>query len=318
MLARDCSVRLERIIGLTAGLTAAAALGLWAQANIEVRPKRAVKQESSPQGTIRAETKVVLVPVTVTDMLNRPVVGLEKEHFRVFDDKAEQTITTFSMEDEPVAVGFVFDTSGSMGAGLLQARRAAQEFFITGEDEDEYFLVEFDSQPRLVVPLTKNSHEIEYQLLFTHSGGSTALLDAVYLALTEMKKSKKTKKAIVIISDGGENHSRYSEREIKKILRETDTLIYSVGAGADWAGAGLLKDLAEQTGGLLIEANASDYSDIAKKIVIDLRNRYVLGYVPANLEPDGRYHRVQVQLVPPRGLRKIKAHWRLGYYAPEY
>jgi VWFA-related protein len=309
------------MITMAAGLAVIAGAVVWSQgeANIEPRVRRpSAAETTTPQGTLRVETKLVLVPVTVTDIFNRPVVGLEKEHFRVFDDKVEQTITTFSMEDEPVAVGFVFDTSGSMGAGLLEARRAAQQFFFTGEPDDEYFLVEFDSQPRLVVPLTKNTHQIEYELMFTHSGGSTALLDAVYLALTEMRKSNKTKKAIVIISDGGENHSRYSERELKRILRETDTLIYSVGAGIDLSGLGLLKNLAEQTGGLLLEANMAEYSDIAKKIVIDLRNRYVLGYVPANLERDGRYHRVQVQLVPPRGLKKIKAHWRLGYYAPEY
>jgi Ca-activated chloride channel family protein len=310
-------MRTRRMVGFTVAMALGAIVCVSGQVSIEPRARRVPKEPVARPGTLRTETKLVLVPVTVTDARSRPVVGLEKEHFRIFDNKVEQTITAFSMEDEPVAVGFVFDTSGSMGGTLGAARSAAQQFFINGEPDDEYCLVEFDSRPRLVVPLTGDTHELEYQLMFTHSGGSTALLDAVYLALTEMRKSKKTKKALVIISDGGDNHSRYSEREVKNLLRETDTLIYSVATGGDWAGENLLKRIAEETGGLLLRAEAADYSDIAKKIVIDLRNRYVLGYVPQDRQTDGKYHRVQVQLLPPRGLVGIRAHWRLGYYAPE-
>jgi Ca-activated chloride channel homolog len=295
---------------------------LLAQVNVQPRPRPAPKKEDSPAPTLRVDTTLILVPVSVNDPLNRPVTGLEKENFRIFDDKAEQTITQFAMEDEPVAVGLVFDTSGSMGEKLRRSRMAAAEFFRTANPEDEFFLVEFDNSPRLVAPLTQNAGEIENQLAFSRSRGSTALLDAIFLALHEMKRSKKNKKALMIISDGGDNHSRYTPAEVKAVVAESDVLIYAIGVFGggntpeEYGGPHLLSQIAEQTGGRLYEANAVEFPDIAKKIGIDLRNRYVLGYSPAGLEHDGRYHRVQVRVVPPRGLPQLRAHWRTGYYAP--
>jgi len=162
----------------------------------------------------------VLVPVSVNDPLNRPVSGLEKENFRVFDDQIEQTITQFAMDDEPVTVGLVFDTSGSMGAKLSRSRMAAVEFFRTANPEDQFFLVELDNAPRLELPLTNDTGLIENQLIFSQSKGSTALLDAIYLALHEMKKSKMSKKALLVISDGGDNHSRYPARSSERSSRK--------------------------------------------------------------------------------------------------
>jgi VWFA-related protein len=252
----------------------------------------------------------------------RPITGLEKENFRLFDDRVEQSIAQFAMEDEPVAVGLVFDTSGSMGNKLQRSRMAAREFFHISNPEDEFFLVEFDNAPRLVVPLTSDSGTIENSLAFSQSKGSTALLDAIYLALHEMKHSKKNKKALLIISDGGDNHSRYSQREVTNLVRESDVLIYSIGvfgAGGtpeEAGGPGLLSKVSEQTGGRLFEANAVELPDIAKKIGIELRNRYILGYSPQSQVRDGKYHKIEVKMVPPRGLPKLNAHWRLGYNAP--
>jgi VWFA-related protein len=250
------------------------------------------------------------------------VTGLDKENFRVFDEGVQQEITHFAMDDAPVAVGLVFDTSGSMGEKLRRSRMAAAEFFRTSNPEDEFFLVEFDTSPRLVVELTHDTGRIENQLTFSRSSGSTALVDAIYLALTQMKKSSKTKKALLIISDGGDNNSRYTPGEVKNIVKESDVLIYAIGVFGggstpeERAGPGLLTSIAEQTGGRMYLANAAELPDIARKIGIDLRNRYVLGYTPAAGRRDGRYHRVQVKLVPPRGLPPLVAHWRLGYYAP--
>jgi Ca-activated chloride channel homolog len=285
--------------------------------------KRPAPKEEKPTGTLRVDTSLVLIPVTVNDPLNRPVTGLEKENFRVFDDKIEQTVTQFAMEDEPVAVGLVFDTSGSMGEKLRTSRLAAKSFFRTSnEDEDEYFLVEFDNAPRLVVPLTQNTGSIETQLLYSKSKGSTALLDALLLAIHEMRKSEKKKKALLVISDGGDNHSRYSTAEAQRVIRESDVLIYAIGVfgggstAEEFGGPGLLSKIAEGTGGRLYEAVASELPDIARKIGIDLRNRYVLGYSPQNQVRDGKYHRVEVRIVPPRGLPKLVAHWRTGYFAP--
>src|SRR5262249_9088346 len=202
---------------------------------------------------LRVDTNLVLVPVTVNDDLNHPVTGLEKENFRIFDDKIEQTIASFSTEDEPIALGFVFDTSGSMKGSLPQGRRAAAEFLKLADTVDEFFLVEFDTKPRLVIPLTSETGTIGTEVLMTKAGGSTALLDALYLAIHEIRKSKKTKKALVLISDGGENHSRYSPGEIKNVVKESDVLIYTVaiGAGHDAdsdAGQGFMNSVAEMTG----------------------------------------------------------------------
>jgi Ca-activated chloride channel family protein len=302
-----------------------AGLGSLARAQVAIDPRqKPAPPKQEPTGaTLRVDTNLVLIPVTVNDALNRPVTGLEKEHFRVFDDRIEQTITQFAMDDDTVAVGLVFDTSGSMGDKLRTSRLAAKAFFRTSnEDDDEYFLVEFDDRPRLEVPLTHDTGHIETQLMFSRSHGSTALLDALLLAIHEMRKSKKKKKALLVISDGGDNHSRYTTAEAQKVIRESDILIYAIGVFGggstpeEAGGAGLLAHIAENTGGRLFEAIPADLPDIARKIGIDLRNRYVLGYSPANQQRDGKYHRVEVRLVPPRGLPKLNAHWRTGYFAP--
>jgi Ca-activated chloride channel homolog len=273
------------------------------------------------------ETSLVLVPVSVYDPTNHPVTGLEREHFKLFEDKVEQQVTHFSMDDEAVAVGIVLDTSGSMGNKLRRARQAAKAFFQTANPEDEFFLVEFNDRPRLVVPLTTDADDIQTQLTFTVSKGRTALLDAIMLALYEVKKSDKKRKALLIISDGGDNCSRYSESEVRSRVREGDVLIYAIGVFEPYgsrgrtpeesAGPGLLTDISEQTGGRHFPTDTIELPDIAAKIGIELRNRYLLGYSPTHRERDGRYHRVQVKVVAPRGLPPLRASWRMGYYAPQ-
>jgi VWFA-related protein len=306
---------------------AAALLGVAfavAQVTVPQRPKPAPKKDvpTVQRGNIRVDTTLILVPVTVNDPINRPVSGLEKENFRVYEDSVEQEITQFAMDDEPVAVGLVFDTSGSMGAKLVTSRLAASQFFRISNPEDEFFLVEFDDSPHLRVSLTHDSGLIENQLTFSRSHGSTALLDAIYLALHEMKNSKKNKKALLLITDGGDNHSRYSEKEVTNMVRESDVLIYSVGvfgggsSPEEAGGPGLLRHISEQTGGRLFEAIPAELPDVAKKIGIELRNRYILAYSPKNQQRDGKYHKITVKVVPPRGLPKLNAHWRLGYNAP--
>ncbi|HEV2446098.1 MAG TPA: VWA domain-containing protein [Candidatus Sulfopaludibacter sp.] len=295
---------------------------LSGQVTIEPRPRPPAKADTLPPATIRVTTNLVLVPVSVNDMLNRPVSGLERENFRVFEDKVEQKITSFAMDDEPVAVGLVFDTSGSMGEKLRRSRMAAKEFFRTANPEDEFFLVEFDNSPRLEVTLTSDTGTIENQLTFSRSHGSTALLDAIYMALHEMHKSKKNKKALLVISDGGDNNSRYTAAEVRRVLVESDVLIYAIGVFGggttpeEAGGPGLLSHIAEQTGGRMFEANVFDLPDTAKRIGIELRNRYVLGYSSGNQARDGKYRHIQVVLAPPRGLPKLQAHWRTGYNAP--
>jgi Ca-activated chloride channel homolog len=306
------------------------ALGLGAmlavraqQVSITPRPKLGEKEEGQRTPNIRSDTLLVLVPVSVNDPLNRPVSGLEKENFRIYDDKVEQKITQFAMDDEPIAAGLVFDTSGSMGEKLKRSRVAASVFFRISDPEDEFFLVEFDSKPRLEVPLTHDYGTIQEQLTFSKSKGSTALLDAIYMALQEMRKSKKNKKTLLLITDGGDNNSRYTVTEVKNLIQESDVLIYAIGVfgGGDTpeeaGGPGLLSHIAESTGGRMYIANSADLPDIAKRIGIELRNRYVLGFSPTNATRDGKAHHLVVKVVPPRGLPPLQAHWRTGYTAPD-
>jgi VWFA-related protein len=297
------------------------------QTTIETRKKSNEPVVESRPANIKVNSTLVLINVTVTDPLNRFVTGLEKEHFRLFEDKVEQEISQFSSEDAPISIGLVFDTSGSMGTKLQKSRQAAAEFFKTANPSDEFFLVQFNDRPELAQAFTTDTNTLQNVLTFVQSKGRTALLDAVYLAMHEMKKAKNPRKALLIISDGGDNSSRYTETEIKNEVREADVQIYAIGifesAGArgrtpeEAAGPGLLNELSEQTGGreYAVE-NVSELPDIAAKIGIELRNQYILGYTPKNKERDGKYRKVQVKLNQPRGLPPLKAYFRLGYYAP--
>jgi VWFA-related protein len=276
---------------------------------------------------IRVNSDLVLIPVTVTDNMNRFVTGLEKDHFKLYEDKVEQVITQFASEDTPISVGLVFDCSGSMGDKLKKSREAVAQLLKTANPDDEFFLVEFNDRAELVVSLTGRSEEIQNRLTFTQSKGRTALLDAIILAMSQMRKAHNPRKALVIISDGGDNSSRYTMSEVKQRVRESDVQIYAIGilelmgergrTPEESAGPGLLNFVAEQTGGRLFEAgNLNELPDIASKIGAALRNQYVLGYAPSIVRRDGKFHRVHLKLVKPKGWPSLRAYWRLGYYAP--
>jgi Ca-activated chloride channel family protein len=298
--------------------------------NIEprVRPSREPEDPAARRETsIRVETQLVLINVTVTDPMNRFVTGLEKEHFKLTEEKVEQTITQFSSEDAPLSVGLVFDASGSMGSKLSKSRQAAAQLFKTANPEDEFFLVQFNNRPELSVGFTTNTEEIQNRLTFTQAKGRTALLDGVYMAMNHMKKARNPRKAIIILSDGGDNSSRYTESEVKNLVREADVQVYAIGifepisgrhrTAEEMGGPGLLTQLAESTGGRHFPVeNLNELPDVAAKIGIELRNQYVLGYTPTNTTKDGKYRRVQVKLKQPRGLPPLKAFFRTGYYAP--
>jgi Ca-activated chloride channel homolog len=266
---------------------------------------------------LRADTSLVLIPVAVTDEINRPITGLERENFRLLEDKVPQTISSFAMEDEPVALCLVFDASGSMGDALKEARQAASYFFRESNPGDQFCLVEFSDSPRLTVPLTDDPAHIRTELLMTKAKGSTALIDGVILGLQQLRKSKLSRRALVLVSDGGDNRSRYTASELHNIIRESDSLIFSIAvAGSDYD-PGFMQRIAEDTGGRLFVAQSVSIVDVAKKIVIELRNRYILGYSSTNPARDGKFRKVEVQLKPPRGLPPLKAQWRRGYYAPQ-
>jgi Ca-activated chloride channel homolog len=299
--------------------------------NPRIKPNPADRAKDSAlarqPASLRIDTTLVQINVTVTDPLNRFVTGLEKEHFRLFEDKVGQNILDFSSEDAPLSIGLVFDTSGSMGPKLQKSREAAMQFFKTANPDDEFFLIEFNDRPQLVVPFTTDTEDISNRLTFAQSKGRTALLDGVYLAMHEMKKARNPRKAILIISDGGDNNSRYTESEIKNAVREADVQIYGIGifepmgsrgrTPEELMGPSLLSEVAELTGGRSYNVeNLNELVDIAAKIGIELRNQYVLYYSPKNQARDGKYRHVNVKLVQPRGLPPLKAFFRLGYYAP--
>ena len=293
-----------------------------------VRPKGAADESvTDRRADIRVDTTLVLIPVSVTDPLNRFVTGLDKENFKVYEEKVEQEVSQFSSEDAPLSVGLVFDTSGSMGAKLQKSRQAVAQFLKTANPEDEFFLVQFNDRPELTVPFTPDSEELQNRLTFVQSKGRTALLDGIYMAMNQMKKARNPRKAILLISDGGDNSSRYTESEVRNAVREADVQIYAIGifepiggrgrTPEELAGPGLLTELTEQTGGRHFAVdNLADLPDTAAKIGLELRNQYVLGYVPKNTARDGKYRRVQVKLVKTNGLPPLKAMYRTGYYAP--
>ena len=310
----------------------AMAMAGWAQSpqpkvSIEPRARPGSELSVERRGNIRVDATLVLINVTVIDPMSRFVTGLEKEHFRLFEEKVEQKVTHFASEDAPLSIGLVFDCSGSMGAKLQKSRQAAAQFFRTANPEDEFFLVQFNDRPVMTMKFTANTEEIQNRLTFTQAKGRTALLDGVYLALNEMKKARNPRKAILILSDGGDNSSRYTESEIKNLVREADVQIYAIGifepvssrgrTAEELSGPSLLTEVAEQTGGRHFPVeNVNELPDVAAKIGIELRNQYMLGYTPANQEKDGKYRRVQVKLVQPRGLPPLRSFSRTGYYAP--
>ncbi len=300
-------------------------------ANVSITPRAKPKATeefiTDRRADIRVDSTLVLINVSVTDPSSRFVTGLEKENFKLAEDKIDQEISQFSAEDAPLSVGIVFDTSGSMGDKLQKSRQAVAQFLKTANPEDEFFLVQFNDRPELTVPFTPDSEEIQNRLTFIQSKGRTALLDGIYLAMNNMKKARNPRKAILLISDGGDNSSRYTESDVRTAVREADVQIYAIGifeplAGRgrtpeEFAGPGLLTELTEQTGGrhFAIE-NLAELPDVAAKIGLELRNQYVLGFVPKNVSRDGKYRRVQVKLVKTTGLPPLRAMYRTGYYAP--
>ena len=316
----------RKLLLYSAILTAPA---IWGepQGPVNPRSKPAEKTEAGPSANIRVDSNLVLIPVTVTDPLNRFVTGLEKENFKLFEDKKEQEISAFSSEDAPLSIGVIFDCSGSMGRKLEKSRLAVTQFFKTANPDDEFFLVQFNDSAEMVQGFTRNLEEIQNRLTFTQSKGRTALLDAIYLSLNEMKKAKNPRKAILVISDGGDNSSRYTESEIRNRVKEADVQIYGIGiyepvaartrTPEEAAGQGLLTELAEITGGRQYPVdNVNELPDIAAKVGVELRNQYVLGYSSSNRDRDGKYRKVQVKLIQPPRMPQLRSSHKMGYYAP--
>jgi Ca-activated chloride channel homolog len=272
----------------------------------------------------KSEVEMVLIPVTITDPMNRLVTGLDKDNFAVFEGKEAQEIKTFSSEDAPVSLGVIFDMSGSMSSKIERSREAVVEFFKTANPQDEFFMIAFADKPEEVSDFTSSVEDIQGKLVYTVPKGRTALLDAIYLGISKMRHAKYSKKALLVISDGGDNHSRYTEGEIKSLVKEADVLIYAIGiydhyfpTEEERLGPALLSEISELTGGRTFTIdNPNDLADVATKIGIELRNQYVLGYRPKNISRDGKWRKIKVKLIPPKGLPPLRVYAKTGYYAP--
>jgi Ca-activated chloride channel homolog len=273
---------------------------------------------------IRVNADLVLVPMTVTDPMNRLVTGLERENFALYDSDAGQTIKSFSTEDAPVSIGIVMDLSGSMGSKFVRSRKALSEFLRTCNPQDEFFVVGFNDRPAVLVDYTSDVEDVEARMVMLRPENRTALIDAMYLGVNKLRDAKYSRKALLVISDGGDNRSRYTEGELRKLVRESEVQIYAIGIFDQYAptveeqnGPLLLRDASESTGGrLFVVRDVGDLSDIAQRISEELRNEYVLGYTPTDKRRNGVWRKLKVRLLPPPGLPPLTVHSREGYYAP--
>ena len=284
-------------------------------------PGQVIKQGQS----LHIDVDLALVNVTVTDPYNRLVTGLDPDNFRIFENNVEQEIQYFSSEDVPISIGLIFELSGSMANKVGKAREAALQFFKTANPQDEFFLVSFNDRAEVMSTFTSNVEDLQSRILSASAKGRTALLDAIYLGLNEMRNAQNAKRALLIISDGEDNNSRYSEKDIKRLVREADTQLYSVGifdpfeyrsrTPEELSGPSLLTEVTELTGGRAFTVeNVNELPDIATKIGAELRNQYILGYHPSNKSHDARWRKIKLRA--PKGLPPLSVYAKTGYYAP--
>jgi Ca-activated chloride channel family protein len=291
------------------------------------RPAVSTGQTIFPKADIRVDSALVLVPAQVTNVLGQPVTDLHREDFKVFEDGVEQPITNFSMEDAPLSIGLLFDNSGSMRNKIQKATEAAAAFFKTANPQDEFFLIEFSDRPKLSVPFTSDPNEVYDRIAHTKPFGRTSLLDAIHMAMGEMKHARNTRKALIIVSDGGDNRSRHTAREIKSAMLESDLQVYAMGifdpedapkhSVEEQNGPKLLEELADNSGGREYPVTRlDDLPAIAARIGDQLRNQYLLGYTPINSERDGKYRIISLKVSAQAVSPDLRVYYRHGYYSP--
>ena len=280
-----------------------------------------------PQSTLRIDSSLVLIPTQVTTREGAPILDLKRNDFRIYEDGAEQEISYFAKDDAPVSIGILLDSSGSMRNKKQKSSEAAAAFFKTANSEDEFFLIEFDERPKLAVPFTKDTNLLYHEISHVKPYGRTSLFDAIHMALGAMKTARNERKALVIVSDGGDNRSRHTFTAIKGDVLEADVQLYAMGIydpeGASQSsreeaeGPQLLDQLAELTGGRHFPVlNIGTLADVSTRIGLLLRSRYLLGYNPRNASRDGRYRGVKLELASPADAG-VRVQYRKGYYAPQ-
>lgn len=297
--------------------------------DIHVAPRGVELASALPvaRAVIRTSTDLVLVPVTITDGFDRPVMGLDQDNFQLYENKKPQQIKHFSSEDTPVSIGLIVDMSGSMKDKLERTREAIQQFCEASNPQDEFFMITFSDAPRLATDFTNKSEQLENDLLTSASKGRTALLDAIYMGLRKMKDARYPRRALLILSDGGDNHSRYSERDIRSAIKEADVLLYAVGTYDQYVntqeellGPELLRSITEGTGGKAYAVtDVRVLPAVTKSIGEQLRHQYVLAYQPQSKPHNGKWYKINVKLRLPKSLHAfLRINARTGYYgSPE-
>jgi Ca-activated chloride channel homolog len=296
---------------LLAGLVGIAAVGQ--EVSITPRPRVQNVKLNVPRANLRMDVQLVQIPVTVTDLHGKPILDLRKTDFRVFEDDIEKTIATFFTADTPISAGVVFDSSRSMKSRLREARQAVEQFLHTGGDGDEYFLVRFSDKAELLAPYTQDVAAISRELGGIEASGWTALNDAIVLAAHQSRRAGNLRRVLLVISDGGDNNSRYSVGEMISMLREADVRVYAISI---FDKSSLLERVCEETGGRALQVHKlTDLPDAMEQLSIEMRSEYMVGYSP-DARNDGKYHRVRIAVQPPAGMVRVRASWRHGYVAP--
>ncbi|HKD83614.1 MAG TPA: VWA domain-containing protein [Terriglobales bacterium] len=311
---------------------------LYAQSadDVHITPRSELSSASSPEPDelsshtrpLRKDVDLVLVPVTVSDVYNHPVLSLKARDFALYEGQTEQEIRYFSHEDAPISVGLVLDCSASMKKKIEYERQALQEFFDNANSDDEYFAVAVSNKPRLIASAADSVGTMEDRLTSSPPHGRTALFDAIYLAISKMRSARYQRRALLIISDGGDNTSRYTREEIKKVIEEADVLTYAIGIfdeepipllrtieekmGRDW-----LSELTDASGGRTIAADdRRKIPDIAAIVSRELRSEYVLGYRPSDDSHNGKWRKITVKVAQPSQTVRLQVHYKEGYRAP--
>jgi len=298
--------------------------GVASQSKSAVTPPVTAAGQMSAQGQVgpMLGIELVNVPVTVTDPGGRYVTGLEQGNFEVYEDKVKQDVKFFSDTDNPVSIGIIFDISGSMKSRINRAHEALMKFVDASHDEDDFFLVAFNSGAKVIKDFTTDGRGIANALTLVEPKGSTALYDAAYIGVEKVRQGRHNRKAIIIISDGQDNSSRYTYNELRKIIKETDVQVYALGitdfgggGSLEFEGQSVLEEITRTTGGrAFFPSTAIDLEDSITRIALELRHQYSLGYVPQNSNHDGRYRKIKVVINPPKGLPRLYVSAKDGYF----
>jgi len=307
------------ITGSSFVLCAMVSLVLFAQTN-----GKSQTSDTNTNKTIKVDVDLVTVNATVTDLQNRVITGLDKQNFRVWEDKVEQKLEYFSAEDVPVSIGLVFDVSGSMKEKINTSREAAVTFLKTGNPQDEYFLETFSNRPQVAEDFTSDISRLQNKIVFQNANGMTAMYDAVYASLEKLKDGSNPKKALLLITDGEDNRSRYTFANVRDYVKEQDVQIYAIGIVGDYnsqlgsgrTGRAMLEELSDLTGGhAFFPDSVYDLEDICMKIAVELKNQYILGYRSTNENKDGKWRKIRVQVDGPKGVGRLNVKSKSGYYA---